>query len=72
MTKIFNFGLKIKGGGGGREGGTCEVLRPVTPTKRKLKRALDYLTTLQGWTTKTRTVPCMNQTGHLGRGALPQ
>ena len=26
MTKIFNFALKIKGGG--REGGTCEVLRP--------------------------------------------
>ena len=25
MTKILNFALKIKGGG--REGGTCEVLR---------------------------------------------
>ena len=29
MTKIFNFALKIKGGG--REGGTCEVLRPCHP-----------------------------------------
>ena len=35
MTKIFNFALKIKGGGreGGREGGTCEVLRPCHPPK---------------------------------------
>ena len=32
MTKILNFGLKIKGGG--REGGTCEVLRPC-PRKRQ-------------------------------------
>ena len=31
MTKIFNFALKIKGGG--REGGTCEVLRPCHPRK---------------------------------------
>ena len=31
MTKIFNFALKIKGGG--REGGTCEVLRPCHPPK---------------------------------------
>ena len=31
MTKIFNFGLKIKGGG--REGGTCEVFRPCHPSK---------------------------------------
>ena len=31
MTKIFNFALKIKGGG--REGGTCEVLRPCHPQK---------------------------------------
>ena len=31
MTKILNFGLKIKGGG--REGGTCEVLRPCHPLK---------------------------------------
>ena len=31
MTKIFNFGLKIKGGG--REGGTHEVLRPCHPPK---------------------------------------
>ena len=31
MTKISNFGLKIKGGG--REGGTCEVLRPCHPPK---------------------------------------
>ena len=29
MTKIFNFALKIKGGG--REAGTCEVLRPCHP-----------------------------------------
>ena len=29
MTKILNFSLKIKGGG--REGGTCEVLRPCHP-----------------------------------------
>ena len=33
MTKNFNFALKIKGGGGGREGGTCEVLRPCHPPK---------------------------------------
>ena len=40
MTKIFNFGLKIKGGG--REGGTCEVLRPCHPPKFETctKRAL--------------------------------
>ena len=31
MTKILNFDLKIKGGG--REGGTCEVLRPCHPPK---------------------------------------
>ena len=31
MTKVFNFALKIKGGG--REGGTCEVLRPCHPPK---------------------------------------
>ena len=31
MTKIFNFALKIKGGG--REGDTCEVLRPCHPPK---------------------------------------
>ena len=31
MTKILNFALKIKGGG--REGGTCEVLRPGNPLK---------------------------------------
>ena len=31
MTKILNFALKIKGGG--REGGTCEVLRPGHPPK---------------------------------------
>ena len=43
MTNILNFGLKIKGG---REGDTCEVLRPCHPPpppqkkkKRKLKRA---------------------------------
>ena len=29
MTKIFNFALKLKGGG--REGGRCEVLRPCHP-----------------------------------------
>ena len=31
MTKILNFALKIKGVG--REGGTCEVLRPCQPPK---------------------------------------
>ena len=31
MTKIFNFAFKIKGVG--REGGTCEVLRPCHPPK---------------------------------------
>ena len=31
MTRIFNFAMKIKGGG--REGGTCEVLRPCHPPK---------------------------------------
>ena len=31
MTKIFDFALKIKGGG--REGRTCEVLRPCHPPK---------------------------------------
>ena len=31
MTKILNFALKINGGG--REGGTCEVLRPCHPLK---------------------------------------
>ena len=31
MTKTLNFALKIKGGG--REGGTCEVLRPCHPPK---------------------------------------
>ena len=31
MTKSFNFALKIKGSG--REGGTCEVLRPCHPPK---------------------------------------
>ena len=30
MTKSLNFALKIKGG---REGGTCEVLRPCHPPK---------------------------------------
>ena len=38
MTKIFNFALKIMGGG--REGGTCEVLRPCHPPSTKnLERA---------------------------------
>ena len=31
MTKILNFALKINWGG--REGGTCEVLRPCHPLK---------------------------------------
>ena len=31
MTKILNFALKIKGGG--RKGGTYEVLRPCHPPK---------------------------------------
>ena len=37
MTKILNFGLKIKGGS--KEGGTCEVLRPCHPPQKKLKHA---------------------------------
>ena len=36
MTKIFNFALKINGGG--RECDTCEVLRPCHP--KNLERAL--------------------------------
>ena len=35
VTKILNFALKIKGGG--REGGTCEVVRPCHP--QNLERA---------------------------------
>ena len=31
MTKSFNFAFKIKDGG--REGDTCEVLRPCHPPK---------------------------------------
>ena len=31
MTNILNFAWRIKGGG--REGGTCEVLRPRHPLK---------------------------------------
>ena len=39
MTKILNFALKIKGGG--REGGTCEVLRPChPPPPQNFERAL--------------------------------
>ena len=39
MTIILNFALKINGGG--KEGGTCEVLDPATPPppKKNLKRA---------------------------------
>ena len=34
MTKILKFSLKINGeGGGGGEGGTCEVLQPCHPPK---------------------------------------
>ena len=33
MTKLLNFALKSKGGG--REGGTCEVLRPCHPPPKK-------------------------------------
>ena len=33
MTKILNFALKIKGGG--REGGTCEVLQHCHPPPKK-------------------------------------
>ena len=40
MTKILNFGSKIKGGS--MEGGTCEVLRPCHPPKKKLKRAQSW------------------------------
>ena len=40
MTKILNCALKIKGGG--REGGTCEVLRNCHPPPPKnLERAPD-------------------------------
>ena len=35
MTKNFNFALKIKESG--REGGTCEVLRPCHPAPPKKK-----------------------------------
>ena len=38
MTKIFNFPLKIKGGG--REGGRSEVLRHCHPSPQNLERAL--------------------------------
>ena len=38
MIKIENFALKIMGGG--REGGTCEVIRPATHPKN-LERARD-------------------------------
>ena len=41
MTKILNFVLKIKGGG--REGGTCEVLRPCHPPKFGMSTYLEYL-----------------------------
>ena len=42
MTKILNLALKIKGDG--REGGTCEVLRPYHPPPPKnLERALDRM-----------------------------
>ena len=39
MTKTVDFALKIKRGG--REGGTCEVLRPChpPPQKKNLERA---------------------------------
>ena len=37
VTKILNFALKMNGGG--REGGTCEVLRPCHPPKKNLERA---------------------------------
>ena len=39
MTKILNFGFKIKVGG--REGGTSEVLRPYHP--QNLERALSLI-----------------------------
>ena len=35
MTKILNSALKIKGGG--RKGGTCEVLRPCHPRPKKIE-----------------------------------
>ena len=34
MTQILKFPLKIKGGG--REGGTCEVLQPCHPPPKKI------------------------------------
>ena len=39
MTKIFNFALKIKEGG--REGDTCEVLRPCHLPKFRTCTFLD-------------------------------
>ena len=41
MTKILNFALKIKGVG--REGGTCEVLRPCHPIPQHLECAPTHL-----------------------------
>ena len=45
MTKIFNFALNIKGGG--REGGTCEVLRPCHPPK--IWNVHQLCNSFQGW-----------------------
>ena len=39
MTRISNFALKIKGGG--RKGGTCEVLRPCHPPPPKKEKNLE-------------------------------
>ena len=56
MTKFFYFALKIKGGG--REGGTCEVLRPCHPPPTNLERAL-------GGTKKRFLIKALEQFNHM-------
>ena len=76
MTKILNFGLKIKGGG--REGGTCEVLRPCHPPKKKFEKCTDTNTFYRWYLakrktsrerTKTRLLRTHTKIGEQGRGA---
>ena len=46
VTKILNFALKIKEGG--REGGTCEVLRPCHPPKIwNVHKVITYVNPIQ-------------------------
>ena len=65
MTKIFNFALKIKEGG--REGGTCEVLRPCHPPKKKIwnvhHRRVNNISKLQS--DNTIKLPAGNQSIHV-------